>query len=993
MGVLTVFVVLTLLALPVVGVILLLVVYSREQKLARRIDSLERNVQQLLLEKKVERAAALPTRTEAPRAPVPVTPEPVAAAAAPKPMDPPVAPRPAVAAVAVAKPRVSLERALGVTGAAVLGGIVFAIAGIYLYQYSVQQGLLTPAVRVALGTGAGIVCLAASEVLRKKSYRITADSLAGGAIVVLFAAFWAAGRVFHLWPFWLAFALMGVVTALCCVLALRHSSQVIAVLGLLGGFATPIALSTGQDRPIGLFGWTLLVNLGFLAVAHKRRWPGMAMLALLGTFVIEALWIFARMGPHTFLLANVVLGTFALLFVGFVALQPAGERARWLASQVGAVLLPFAFALYFAARSDELAAGHFYPTALLAALLCAASAFVARSPQLAGIPLGSAAGSVALALVWIVASDPTPALAWEFAGCCALIACVLHVAGWSRRAPPQERPRIGERDMPALVAASGFAVAFVFGADEHPAIPLWPWASGAAVLALLQSWHAIQARLPRVAVLSSLLSGIVLYAWVVGDRRTPEDASALALCATLVGFIALSLATAMRFSDPDARRTAWWAPGIAALFAQTCATWTVGSSAVDLHVVLALIVGFGALAALAASGARSSLLYALGAIATGGWMWSFGDRGSLLRNSNGAGTVALLCAGAGLFALWPFVRRRIWSSSRAVWAVAALASVLWFAPLRRVWSVGFENEALGVVPLFLAAIVGAGAWLATRETSDSSKSAARAWLASVALFWLSLALPMQLDHDWRLVGLALAGASHVWLWVRLDQPPLKYVGSALISLATMALVMRRFAGSDPLHEAKLVNWLAWSYLVPAFAAALASFWLARHELARLRDGERKRYAENVAWLASLCGLCASILVFAWINLAILNAYGTPPSFRWLSDRIPARDLSMSLAWALYALALLVGGVTRRIGGLRWVSLGLFLLTIAKVFLFDLGNLQGLYRVASLLGLAVALLLVSLLYQRFVFRVSPKDRAGRAEEGGAAPSSAEPERAR
>ena len=48
---------------------------------------------------------------------------------------------------------------------------------------------------------------------------------------------------------------------------------------------------------------------------------------------------------------------------------------------------------------------------------------------------------------------------------------------------------------------------------------------------------------------------------------------------------------------------------------------------------------------------------------------------------------------------------------------------------------------------------------------------------------------------------------------------------------------------------------------------------------------------------------------------------------------------------------------------------LFLATIAKTFLFDLGHLTGLYRVGSLFGLALTLLAVSLLYQRFVFRRS------------------------
>ena len=44
-----------------------------------------------------------------------------------------------------------------------------------------------------------------------------------------------------------------------------------------------------------------------------------------------------------------------------------------------------------------------------------------------------------------------------------------------------------------------------------------------------------------------------------------------------------------------------------------------------------------------------------------------------------------------------------------------------------------------------------------------------------------------------------------------------------------------------------------------------------------------------------------------------------------------------------------------------------MLTIGKVFLYDLGQLTDLYRVASFVGLALSLLLVSLLYQKFVFR--------------------------
>ena len=81
-----------------------------------------------------------------------------------------------------------------------------------------------------------------------------------------------------------------------------------------------------------------------------------------------------------------------------------------------------------------------------------------------------------------------------------------------------------------------------------------------------------------------------------------------------------------------------------------------------------------------------------------------------------------------------------------------------------------------------------------------------------------------------------------------------------------------------------------------------------------------------------------------------------------------------MSWGLYALLLLGIGMWRRSRVLRFVSLGFMLLTITKVFLYDLSSLKGLYQVLSFLGLALSLIMVSLLYQRFVFR-APAPGAG------------------
>jgi uncharacterized membrane protein len=111
-------------------------------------------------------------------------------------------------------------------------------------------------------------------------------------------------------------------------------------------------------------------------------------------------------------------------------------------------------------------------------------------------------------------------------------------------------------------------------------------------------------------------------------------------------------------------------------------------------------------------------------------------------------------------------------------------------------------------------------------------------------------------------------------------------------------------------------------------------------------------------------------LFFWINLEIVNHFEPGDRLHVSGPRLPARDLAISIAWGLYALVLLGAGMLWSAKALRWASLALVFVAIGKVFLRDLDHLEGLYRVASLAGLAVSLIAVSLLYQRFVFQKEP-----------------------
>ncbi len=74
-------------------------------------------------------------------------------------------------------------------------------------------------------------------------------------------------------------------------------------------------------------------------------------------------------------------------------------------------------------------------------------------------------------------------------------------------------------------------------------------------------------------------------------------------------------------------------------------------------------------------------------------------------------------------------------------------------------------------------------------------------------------------------------------------------------------------------------------------------------------------------------------------------------------------MGLSVLWTLYAGAALAWGFLRSAAVVRYAALGLFGLTIAKVFLVDLAAVETAYRIVSFLILGLVLLGVSFLYQR------------------------------
>ncbi len=187
------------------------------------------------------------------------------------------------------KPKRSLEQWLGGSIFFWIGAVMLALAGAFLVKYSIDVGLLTPAVRIVLGLMLGGTFLAGGQWLRKESPN-AAQALAAAAVADWFASIFAATSLYHLISPAFGFVCLAIVTAIGIALALREGPFV-GVVGLAGGFITPAIVSSGTPRPGVLFVYLFLIQLGSLVLQHKRGWWYLSALGIGGGMLWALGWV------------------------------------------------------------------------------------------------------------------------------------------------------------------------------------------------------------------------------------------------------------------------------------------------------------------------------------------------------------------------------------------------------------------------------------------------------------------------------------------------------------------------------------------------------------------------------------------------------------------------------------------------------------------------------------------------------------------------------
>ena len=232
--------------------------------------------------------------------------------------------------VGVPARRPGIEERLGARWAVWVGGLALAFGGLLLVRYSIEQDLIGPRLRVALGAVLAAGLAGAGEWLRRREQPIPVPAFASANIPAIltaagtstaFAVAYAAYSLYELIGPTTAFLLLGLVSVATMAAAALHGPA-LAGLGLAAALVSPLLVETDDPNVPGLVVYLGFVAAASYAVARLRLWRWLAITGAAGAL----LWGLAITigGSGGAAVAHTLLQ--AALAIGFLVADPHRDR-------------------------------------------------------------------------------------------------------------------------------------------------------------------------------------------------------------------------------------------------------------------------------------------------------------------------------------------------------------------------------------------------------------------------------------------------------------------------------------------------------------------------------------------------------------------------------------------------------------------------------------------------------------------------------------------
>lgn len=826
-----------------------------------------------------------------------------------------------------------------------IGGLMLFLGFVFGIKYSVENNLVSPAVRVIGSTGLGLALAAAGYFIRREKYRVTAHTLLGSGLAVIYASVYCAHAFYQFIPPALTFILLALTAFAAFGAAVRKNAKYVGYLGAVIAFLTPLLINSGQDSWIALFTYILFINAASVLAAAKRGWNGLLICTLVFTWLSQAAWLFSP-SPFAAYKLNGVCLFFSLYAFG----------AAWLVrKQILKGAAPAALGVFLCAGM---------------VLMLAPSAMIhgsADAVKLLGYTL-----LVNLLILWQAGRGNLPA-PFSLAG---KIIAFLTLFIWSNANFNEISPVLLFGSF-IVFAAVNSGAEFIWHKQEntpvrpagfsvfYPALLMLPLACELAFRTEIPFGMAIM----TLGLLFILMSGAVVFAVLAGaitaaaagmgltvlillsltDRMTDWNA-AQALVLIWLGFIPAVLGGGLLAAVRDLKGNTSVPEGENILSALTALSPFVLLLAVILQNPQAKLISphwiMGAVLAMCALNALAARIYKNATFLPAALA------GAVLVQAVFPFTLqtAYPLAGwsVGVFALFfafPFVFKKHFWQSKAAWAAASLSGVATCTAVYLYLRVVAKNFHWGLLPAaFLLIYLPVVKKLWTERQTDERVITPLAFTAGAALAFFTAIFPLEMGGKWLTLAWALEGCALVWLNTRVPYKGLTGTGYGLLAVAFLRLL---FPDLAPIPAARVWNWYLGVYSICAAGALLAARWWPEQP--------------NRFWKNSLAAM-GGIILFWLLNIEIAHWFADGRLSFEFTGRL-AEALAYTLGWALFGGACIALGLSGGKNALSKAGAGVITLALIKFFLSDIWRLEALYRIIGLFALAIILIAASFYYQR------------------------------
>ena len=229
-------------------------------------------------------------------------------------------------------------------------GIGVLVLGIgFFVKYAIDKEWINEIGRVFIGILSGGILLGIAHYLRKK-FAAFSSVLVGGGIAVLYLTIAIAFHEYQLFSQTAAFILTLVITSFSVVFSIGYNRIELAILAILGGFASPFMVSTGEGNYIVLFTYILVLDVGMLVLAYYKKWNLVNIVSYVFTLILFGSWLnanFESTQPSMIAGALIYATLFYFVFFGMNVINNIKERTTFEAMEF-TMLISNTF-LYYAA--------------------------------------------------------------------------------------------------------------------------------------------------------------------------------------------------------------------------------------------------------------------------------------------------------------------------------------------------------------------------------------------------------------------------------------------------------------------------------------------------------------------------------------------------------------------------------------------------------------------------------------------------------------------